>query len=47
MAGFGVITEAHTVRQQGRDEIIRIISARKAERKERRRYDQNRKKNSL
>jgi uncharacterized DUF497 family protein len=38
---------AHTVRQEGRAEVIRIISARRAERKERKRYDENRKKNSL
>ncbi|MGB7284233.1 MAG: BrnT family toxin [Candidatus Acidiferrum sp.] len=33
---------AHTVRNEGEDEIIRIISARKATRKERKRYDENR-----
>lgn len=33
---------AHTVRNEGEDEIIRIISARKATRKERIRYDENR-----
>ena len=38
---------AHTVRNESEDEIIRIISARKASRKERIRYDQNRKKESL
>ena len=38
---------AHTVRNEGEDEVIRIISARKASRKERVRYDQNRKKESL
>jgi uncharacterized DUF497 family protein len=38
---------AHTVRDEERDEIIRIISARKAVRKERKRYDQNRKEASL
>lgn len=32
---------------EGEDEVIRIISARKASRKERIRYDQNRKKESL
>ena len=38
---------AHTVRDEDQDEIIRIISARKAVRKERKRYDQNRKEASL
>jgi uncharacterized DUF497 family protein len=38
---------AHTVRDEEPDEIIRIISARKAVRKERKRYDQNRKKATL
>lgn len=38
---------AHTVRNEDEDEVIRIISARKASRMERIRYDQNRKKESL
>jgi len=38
---------AHTVRDEKQDEIIRIISARKAVRKERKRYDQNRKEASI
>ena len=38
---------AHAVRNEQGDEIIRIISARKAIRKERKRYDENRKKESL
>ena len=38
---------AHTVRNEAEAEVIRIISARKASRKERVRYDQNRKKESL
>lgn len=38
---------AHMVRNEGEDEVIRIISARKASRKERVRYDQNRKEESL
>ena len=38
---------AQTVRNENEDEIIRIISARKASRKERISYDQNRKKESL
>lgn len=35
---------AHTVEEQDQDEIIRIISARRATRRERIRYEQNRKK---
>jgi uncharacterized protein len=38
---------AHTVRDEEQDEIIRLVSARKAVRKERKRYDQNRKEASL
>jgi uncharacterized DUF497 family protein len=38
---------AHTIRNEAQDEIIRIISARKATRKERQRYDQNREKETL
>ena len=38
---------AHTVRGEAEDEIIRIISARKASREERKRYDENREKDSL
>ena len=38
---------AHTVRGEDEDEIIRIISARKASRGERKRYDENREKDSL
>jgi uncharacterized DUF497 family protein len=38
---------AHTVRDDQDDEIIRIISARKALPKERQRYDENRKAQSL
>ena len=37
--GVIVILVAHTVRFESGDEIIRIISARKADRKERRRYE--------
>lgn len=36
---------AHTVRDTGQDEVIRIISARLAEPHERRRYEQNRAQN--
>lgn len=39
-----VLFVAHTVNEQDRHEIIRIISARRATRKERIRYEQNRKK---
>lgn len=37
--GIVVILVAHTVRFESGDEIIRIISARKADRKERNRYE--------
>jgi hypothetical protein len=33
---------AHTVRDEGQDEVIRLISARRATRKERNRYEQTR-----
>lgn len=33
---------AHTVREEGEDEIIRLISARRATRRERKRYEQTR-----
>ena len=46
-AGVVLLLVAHTVRDENQDEIIRIISARKATRKERIRYDQNRKEQSL
>jgi uncharacterized protein len=42
VAGVVVLLVAHTVREEGQDEIIRIISARRATRKERVRYEQNR-----
>jgi uncharacterized DUF497 family protein len=42
VAGVVLLLIAHTVRAEGDDEIIRIISARKASRKERQRYDENR-----
>ena len=44
--GIAVVFVAHTVREEGWDELIRIISARRATRKEQRRYGQNRQKNS-
>jgi uncharacterized DUF497 family protein len=37
-----LVLVVHTMQTEGKDEIIRIISARKATRKERERYDENR-----
>jgi uncharacterized protein len=45
--GIVLLLVAHTVRDEHQDEIIRIISARKATRKERTHYDQSHKKESL
>ena len=45
--GIVVLLVVHTVRSEQGEEIVRIISARKAVRKERNRYDENRKKNSF
>jgi hypothetical protein len=42
--GIVMLLVAHTVHEEGEDEVIRIISARKASRKESARYDENRKK---
>lgn len=42
--GLAVLLVVHTVRDQREDEVIRIISARRATREERKRYDENRKK---
>jgi len=47
VGGFVLLMVAHTVRDEGEDEIIRIISARKAVRKECKRYDENREENSF
>jgi len=47
VAGIVLLLVAHTVRNEEEDEIIRIISARRAVRKERKRYDENRKEDSL
>jgi uncharacterized DUF497 family protein len=47
VGGVVFLLVAHTVRNEAEEEVIRIISARKASRKERVRYDQNRKKESL
>ena len=40
--GVLLLLVAHTVRGDGQDEVIRLISARRATRKERIRYDQTR-----
>jgi uncharacterized protein len=45
--GIVLLLVAHTVRDERGDEIIRIISARKAIRKERQRYDEKCKEESL
>jgi uncharacterized protein len=47
VGGFVVLMVAHTVRDEGEDEIIRIISARRAVRKECKRYDENREESSF
>ena len=45
--GVVLLLVAPTVRNEREDEIIRIISARKAVQKERKRYDENRKEDSV
>jgi len=45
--GVVLLLVAHTVRSGREEEVIRIISARKAVRRERERYDENRKEQSL
>ena len=40
--GVAVLLVAHAIRGEGNDEIIRLISVRRATRKERNRYEQNR-----
>ena len=40
--GVLLLLVAHTVREEGSDEVIRLISARRATRKERNRYEQTR-----
>jgi uncharacterized DUF497 family protein len=40
--GFLILLVAHTVRDEEDQEIVRIISARRAEPKERKEYEQNR-----
>jgi len=44
--GMVLLLVAHTVREEGQDEIIRLISARRASRKERIRYEENREKDT-
>jgi hypothetical protein len=40
--GLILLLVVHTAREEGQDEIVRIISARRATRKERNRYEQTR-----
>jgi uncharacterized DUF497 family protein len=40
--GVALLLVAHTVRDEGQDEIIRLISARRATREERNNYDETR-----
>ena len=40
--GAAVLLVAHNVREEGGDEMVRLISARRATRKERRLYEQTR-----
>jgi uncharacterized protein len=47
VGGIVLLMVAHTVRDEGGDEIIRIISARKAARKECKRYGENREESSF
>lgn len=47
VGGVALLLVAHTVRSGPGEETIRIISARKATRKERQRYDENRAKETL
>jgi len=42
VGGVVLLLVAHTVREEGPDEVIRLISARRATRKERHRYEQTR-----
>jgi uncharacterized protein len=42
LEGMVLLLVAHTVREEGQDEVIRLISARRATRKERDRYEQTR-----
>lgn len=40
VGGVALLLVAHTSREEGEDEVIRLISARRATRKERNRYEQ-------
>ena len=42
VGGVAVLLVVHTVREENADEVIRIISARRATREERNRYEQTR-----
>ncbi len=42
VGGVVLLLVVHTVREEGQEEIIRLIPARRATRKERNRYDQTR-----
>jgi uncharacterized protein len=42
--GIVILLVAHTIAEEGEDDLIRIISARRANRQEQLRYDENRKK---
>jgi uncharacterized DUF497 family protein len=42
VGGVATLLVVHTVREEGEDEVIRLISARRATGKERYRYEQNR-----
>lgn len=44
VGGIALLLVAHTVLEEDHDEIIRLISARRASRKERNRYEENREK---
>jgi hypothetical protein len=44
--GIIILLVAHTVSEQGEDDIVRIISARRANRQEQQRYEKNRKKHA-
>ena len=45
--GVVLLLVAHTIQEEGADEIVRIISARRATRKECQRYDENREESSF
>ncbi len=45
--GVVLLLVVHTVREEGRDEVLRLISARRATRKERSRYEETRVQDSI